>query len=467
MYAAWLASGNILAWVTLVDPGLSTVLRQRVAVAYGRNDRMAIGEIVSAGLLISGGVIVLFIGGGIFLGARIPFILGYPTGVDIGLLIKAYSVAVLGAGFMVFSYSLVSIGKGLQSTLELGLILTSIRIVYLGVIILLLTRGLGIMALAYSQLFNGLTFTLLGALFLWTRLRREGIVLRFSIRGIHEFTGLLSFTFMGRVVSVVGANLDLVLTSRLLGLSDTSVLAFTRRVPETIRPLIARLSDAFAPSVSYLYGAGESDRTRAVLLRLWRIVFWLLGLFAVGFILLNKDFVSLWIGPAFYAGFFVNALICGGIVLGVLESSLNDLCFATGDVRGTSVVASIRGGICIALLFLLGSRWGMRGMVAAPLLAILLTSVWYLPQSFARRLHLDAVHRRNLITEIFRVLCAGISTGIIFAWFHVTTWGGFVLLSASVAVTYIGALVLLSAQFRTEAAGITSKVIARLIGHAS
>ena len=35
LFGAWLATGQMLSWVSLLDPGVNEVLRQRVAHAFG------------------------------------------------------------------------------------------------------------------------------------------------------------------------------------------------------------------------------------------------------------------------------------------------------------------------------------------------------------------------------------------------------------------------------------------------
>ena len=40
----WLATGNILAWMTLIDPGVGDVLQQKVAELRGRNENGEIGK---------------------------------------------------------------------------------------------------------------------------------------------------------------------------------------------------------------------------------------------------------------------------------------------------------------------------------------------------------------------------------------------------------------------------------------
>ena len=34
-YGYWMATGNILAWLSLVDPGFSAIIHQREATSYG------------------------------------------------------------------------------------------------------------------------------------------------------------------------------------------------------------------------------------------------------------------------------------------------------------------------------------------------------------------------------------------------------------------------------------------------
>jgi hypothetical protein len=42
LYGAWLASGNVLTWLTVIDPGISTVVTQRVGKSFGANKLEAV-----------------------------------------------------------------------------------------------------------------------------------------------------------------------------------------------------------------------------------------------------------------------------------------------------------------------------------------------------------------------------------------------------------------------------------------
>src|SRR3989339_378218 len=53
LYGAWLATGNVLMWLTALDPGLSTVIQQRVGAAYGNKDISAIGRTIPGGVALA------------------------------------------------------------------------------------------------------------------------------------------------------------------------------------------------------------------------------------------------------------------------------------------------------------------------------------------------------------------------------------------------------------------------------
>lgn len=52
LYGAWLASGNIINWLTILDPGLNDLLRQQVAKFYGQQDNDMLGKSIGTGWLV-------------------------------------------------------------------------------------------------------------------------------------------------------------------------------------------------------------------------------------------------------------------------------------------------------------------------------------------------------------------------------------------------------------------------------
>ena len=47
----WWATGNILAWLTMSDPGIGDVLQQKIAVLFGKKDFNEIAKTIGSGLI--------------------------------------------------------------------------------------------------------------------------------------------------------------------------------------------------------------------------------------------------------------------------------------------------------------------------------------------------------------------------------------------------------------------------------
>ena len=162
------------------------------------------------------------------------------------------------------------------------------------------------------------------------------------------------------------------------------------------------------PAISHLVGAGEMAQTRAVLLRLLRMILWLMGLIAGGFFVFNSDFVSLWVGPELFAGGVVNLFIVLTLVVTVVTNVLSNLCFSLGNIKGNSIASLGQGLLAVPLMILGAQYWGMLGVAVAPLPAMLAVSAWYYPYAFSRLLKLERADLLAMVREAVIVMVATI-----------------------------------------------------------
>src|SRR5207237_10076234 len=54
----WLATGSILGWMTLIDPGVGEVLQQKIAELRGSKNYGEIGRLIGSGCMSSGFVLI-------------------------------------------------------------------------------------------------------------------------------------------------------------------------------------------------------------------------------------------------------------------------------------------------------------------------------------------------------------------------------------------------------------------------
>jgi len=452
LYGAWSASGNVLVWMTLIDPGLSVVLQQRVATAYGQQDRSAVSGWIVSGVWITIGIALLILLVGM---ATSFFFAGWmhlPPTIDQAALVHAFRWAVVGSALMVFSYSINSINQGLQSSLAIGLIFVAASLVRLILVIILLGFGLGLLAIAVPTAIMSLLLLCGNLIYLHVRLRNDSVALSWTPTRIRELAGLISFTGMARFGSVLVNNVDLFLVARMLGPDNVNVLRFTRTGPDISRTIVERPFAAIQPTLAHLLGSGDVDRAREILLRLLRLSIWVLALCAGGFLVFNNEFVRLWVGTRFYAGNQVNLLLTVSFAVAMITSLMAGLCFSAGEIRRISLSGFTQALIYLPLALAGGHWFGLRGFVAASIFSLLVTQGWYIPRVFARVFRVTQGQFGQLIRVTLLAAVAVTVTGIIFGSLPpAPTRLAFAVSVGTFSGCYLMILVLLSAEARSEA----------------
>lgn len=467
LYGAWLATGNILVWLTVVDPGVSAVLQQRVSAAYGEKDFQAIQQLLVGGLCITAIIVVFIIVLGFLFANYLPVWLNLPSTIDESLIIRAFFLAVMGTALMILAYSIGAINRGLLSSVGVGIIAIVTFVLAIAGTIILLYNGFGLIALALGSIIRGCGLLLGHSGYLIWRLRREKIGFSFSFHKIPALGKLILYTFFGRVGGTIANNVDLFVVSRYLGPESVAILNLTRKAPQMSRTLVERPPVAFMPAISHLLGAGEIEKGKKLLLRLIRIMLWLLGLIVGGFMALNDDFVCLWVGPHLFAGQTISLIICVNILLAVITNSLANLCFALGNIKGNSIVSFVQGLLSVFLVIIGGKYFGLLGIVLAPVIAILAVSSWYFPLVFSRLLKINHSDRKEIFREVVRILAIIAPLTLAFSRVHPIGWLQFTALATAFCMIYGIGLYLISHQLRLEARGLLQWLQIRLISTAS
>ena len=454
VYGVWLASGNILVWLGAVDPGLTVVLQQRIGFAYGKQDFQTIRETAGCGLFISAAIAAFIIIIGFIVAQYLPSLLELPSSVDAMVITLAFILAVLGNALSLFSFSISAINQGLQSSLGYGMV--NIIVTFLGFIlqVVLLYRGLGVLALAIASLFCGLFYTLGQAVYLAWRLVNEKIGIKFSYSAFPALIKLLSYSFLGRAAGVLGNNVDLFVVTRFLGPQSVALLSLTRKVPVFSRELINQPSVAFMPAISHLAGSGDIDKARYVITRLIRIMIWALFAILGGIIALNGDFVKLWVGPELFAGKYINFILCMGIFINLAAYCLGCICTALGNIKGSSMATFLQSVLFLILVVLGTKYFGLIGTAFALPISVLAVTAWYFPLSLCRLIRLPFKDWYKIMLEgalsllVMLVLVLGLSG------FHPRNWFQFFSITALFCVFYAGLIFLFSREFRVEVGGV-------------
>ncbi|MBK8637472.1 MAG: oligosaccharide flippase family protein [Chromatiaceae bacterium] len=455
VYGAWLAASNVIAWMSIVDPGLSSVIMQKASVAYGREDAAALNGLLTNGVVLSLLLALVVVGAGWAAAPYLMSLLNLDTSASYTQLLPAFLMAVLGTALLIFSYGITAFNQGLQSSLGIGLVFMVTQLASLVLTVWLFYEGWGLMALALPMVFRGAGLLLGNMIYLAWRAATDGLRLRPSFAGFRELTRLMTYTFLGKAVGTIAASMDALIVTRYLGPEAAPVYMLTRKVPDLSRTFLERPAMAFMPAIGSLWGTGDTERTYAVLLRLMQIILWIMGLVGVGFWLLNGAFIKLWVGADLYAGSLVNSLIILQIMVLVFASALSSLCYALGNIKGNSIAQLIQGLVSIPLMIVGAHYHGLVGVVVAPIIATLLVSGLYYPRVFVRLLQIGRRDVSAYLHESIRVVAAALLTAWVFSrWSEPDQWWSFTAVVLAMTSSYALILLSLSPESRREYRGV-------------
>lgn len=455
LYGAWLATGNLLTWLELVDPGVSDILRQRVAAAYGAGDRSALARSLGTGLRINLFFSVLPL-------ALLPFAGSVGRLVDLSPALTAelaasVRIGVVGVSLTMASYGVSGVCSALQLSLSSGLWFTGISVLGIVTTVALLLAGFGLAAIpAGLALRGGLMLTTFAVLvWRWTRAHLPE-KLAFD-RGEFRLVIRLSLsTFTSRLGTTLLERVDAFMVSRVAGNVRTVTYALTGRAFDLVRGLSLSAPTALMPSLAHMTGAGDRAKISEVVAVLTRATGWLVAIAVGTAVALDGVFVRLWVARGIYGGATLAAALGVATAMSIFSASLNRVIYSLGAIERASTTALAEAAIKVPLQYAL-LRWlGLPGLPLAAAVASLSMSGWVLPGLIAERLGESASrHRTRWGINVARVLGAVLAGWLIqrgldtlgIAW----SWPRLVLAGVLVGASFVAAALALDGALRGDA----------------
>jgi O-antigen/teichoic acid export membrane protein len=464
-YGAWLATGNVLAWLAAVDPGIGDLARQRVAEQLGASRLRDLGATIGTGLAV---IVVLAVGivwaGCIWAEGFIGLL--RLDAVSSRAIADAFSIACFGAALALIGNYLSGVVQGLQASYSVGFIGLASAIAVPAVRLPMLAAGADVNSFAWALVAQAAIMALGGLLVLGLRLRELHVGFSCSAASLRSLVGLSLFTGLNRLAGTLANNMLAFLLTRYLGPSSAVVYEMTRQPIETARTFIDKPASAFLPSFAHLKGNAEHQKIAHYSLRYMRYLTWVLALAVAGFASLNNCFVSLWVGENYYAGNVTNILLVAVMAAAAIGNSTRLLLFAFGRIQLTGVVV-----ICDTLIMLLASYVGVRllgmpGLAAAPLFSFCSVGLWFLPRVLFREYIGVEETRDFFVRTAIPALCSSVITAVITsvlisAVLKTPSWPAFLVIAATSAATYVLLLGVLSPLFRQECGALVRAVAAR------
>lgn len=367
---------DLVAYVILLEFGLSTALPSNYAAALARRDEERVAAVISAGTRAYLRVLAPMA----LLGAlAVPFI---PDIVAAGIPeteIRTAWVLMLAIALLrpvqVFSRLL----EAQQRAHVVSILLIAQAVAMTGMMLVFAWAGWGLVGQAVAAVAaHVISVFAIG----WAALRRFPGALRHPpppdvSRGIWSLNWAAFVTGTSTRVALLSDN---IIVSWVLGAAWVTPFFLTQRLIHIAVTQLNAIANVTWPALAELYGRGEMELFRTRALELTRLVsgLGLGGLAAI--VAYNRHFVSLWVGPETYAGEWVTWLTALSVWMWALSTLWNWLLDGTGEIRRWvpySVAFMVTNAIVsVAATFALGLVGPLVGSVSA----FLLVSSWAFPR---------------------------------------------------------------------------------------
>jgi O-antigen/teichoic acid export membrane protein len=408
VYGSWLASGNVVTLLSVLDIGFNLIVTQRLATAVGAgDDNRFVREVGSTlGLVLVG---VVFVSGMTFiLSPWIPGWINAPTS-ESSPLRQAIVLAGIGAAANVIALSMWAVLQSWQLAFlcEFSLLISAV----LGLVstVIGLFWGIGVVAFGVGAFVSGAISAVLLVLVVAIQWRRRKLQLPLiRLRDSSELFKYSAPVIVSRISLSLVNNGQSVIVSACLNPTAAAILSLTSRIFIGCRTLLEPIIGSSFAGIAHLVGQSESqsDRVRTVLKELFTII----GVFAalmfgmaVG---LNVSFGRLWVGSARFGGVPLTIVIC----MATLAVSVNNIqaviATALGSIREPAWCSMLEVGIRVPLTIVLLLYLGIVGAPLAAGATSLAVGSWYLFRLIRRKLSLRTIETLEIVGGGVRALTA-------------------------------------------------------------
>lgn len=415
LYGAWLASGGIVAWCTVMEGGLTLVVRQRVAHAYGKQDFDQLGAVIGTGTLLTVGTGLFPPLIGLSIAWLIPGWLGI-EGENARLLSMSFLLACTSAGLVIIAGAPAACQQGLQRNVAHTVIYLSAGILGVVVTVMLLLSGFGLPSIPLGLVVRfGLESVVRYPYVLLAMRRRWGIRLKFNWGEVRAVFHLIYWSFLTNMTQQITRRIDLLLLAIYVDVKMVPLVALTGRAWEVVQMLSERVGVAFMPSLAHLHGEDDQNRFGQISLKMIRYVAFALILMVATTLAMNRNFIALWVPMRnVYAGHGFNQLMGMAVIIGTLALVIRQPLIAVGRIRMVSIVDIIQNLFRVGVLVLLLPLIGHIAVPASLLLACLAVGAWYLPSALLKVLGTSRGEILNHLSRGARLLL--VAGGVTIVW---------------------------------------------------
>jgi len=420
MLGSWMALIGAAAFIGLADFGVGSLLTQRTATLLGGNESEGLAKTIVSGLTALVGLATAAFALFFVIAPFVPQLLGFKS-VGAEQLTLAFRLACLNGALMLVLCGVGAILLGVQRPKVYMFSMVLAQIVCMAVTLGLLYVNAGIIALPIGMLSGTITAFAVTVTDLVVIVRSESIRahLKFDARVFKYLLKSSSALFTAKIFKLASTQCLGLLVAFVVGASYVVIFEITRKAALMVVDIGTKVIASIFPGLAHLSGADELEKFHHIGRLTVRLVlfFGLIG--AGGILLLNHEFVRLWVGDQYYGGAVLTGLICLHALFQLLNALTYNIIFAKGLIRPVIWASFWEAALQIALSVPFGRMWGLSGIVVASIIGtgvgLCIQGAWAIKTLGLFPFSISPTFQglRYALVGIFPLVCAIILSGLV------------------------------------------------------
>jgi len=390
LYGFWITTSSIIGFLALTDFGIGMPLTRSIAKIADNDKSIQLNQLISTGFLLLCCISILFLIVGISLSFYLAKWFNIPITDQIHIL-PAYYVAVLSSAISLPLGVFSNILNGFQKMAIDNVVRNALTVICILISLILLYNGFGLLAIALS---NFLLVVLNSTInYIYAKKYFSNLKIRFSNFSKTELKHLLNFGGLfqiGRIANTIALSADSIVIAGVLGASYVTSYSITSKLPNLFSINIAsKLPNAVFPAISKMFSEGNLMKLQKVFIKLTSFSVRLALMAATFVFLVNKYFITIWVGINNYGGTTLNLIFVYWILQDTIYRSTTAIIFASGNLKKWTIASIAEALFNISFSILLAKNIGIIGVALGTAISKTLTTGIFTPYFICQELKMS------------------------------------------------------------------------------
>lgn len=392
-YGAWLATGNVVAMLSLVESGFAGVITQKMSVAIAEKDDKRFLQLAGANLYTALLMAVLLFLMGLSIAPFIADWINADESIKQSITL-AYVLSLASASVSLLVSLFGAFPQVWQDTKSVGVIATAINIIAIVSLVIYLYAGFGVVSLGLGYLTRSLLNLIVQGVWIFLKWNRNyPSKLTFSLVVIKEILKDCFYPFLSRISGVIMNNSQSFIIALFINPTLAAVYDITSKIVVVACNFVNMANSSFFALFSLTFASKNKIEINNLLQKVSLFFMTILFSAILYSIVFTEPIVHFWVGLDKYGGNLLLIFIASAILVTQLKQFYNNLLFTGGLIAKSAKLDVVSMIVYVIILLAIVNPAQIYAIPIATLASGIIFTGWYL-----------RLLRKNLFVDIYSIL---------------------------------------------------------------